>query len=341
MEFYQTSSSLAAQAARFNSQRDGILRWQRSRTKQKSKVSIPNGMEFYSLIVAPVDRCASFNSQRDGILPEELKKALIDPSCFNSQRDGILRMKLLEKIRKSMFQFPTGWNSTREMEKEAANDEVSIPNGMEFYVIENGLIKANKKSFNSQRDGILRNYICFLDIGDWNVSIPNGMEFYLSVSDSRNPAPCFNSQRDGILRAERRLRYLTLAFQFPTGWNSTPTASPNLVLPVSFNSQRDGILHFSGRYGDARNWFQFPTGWNSTYGVLSLLQQNGGFNSQRDGILLNNATGYVMKYITFQFPTGWNSTFYKFALLHEYVERFNSQRDGILRNDFLRYTCLN
>ncbi len=39
---------------------------------------------------------------------------------------------VLEIIR--LFQFPTGWNSTRDCGNEAKESEiVSIPNGMEFY----------------------------------------------------------------------------------------------------------------------------------------------------------------------------------------------------------------
>ena len=92
-------------------------------------------MEFY--IVLPFLNLAlllGFNSQRDGILHKFNRHVGSDRNCFNSQRDGILRI------------IPT---------EHFATQEVSIPNGMEFY--------SNKttsrfygSSFNSQRDGILR-----------------------------------------------------------------------------------------------------------------------------------------------------------------------------------------
>ena len=67
-----------------------------SRSKEP-KVSIPNGMEFY-------DR--------------EIETEAGKKYGFNSQRDGILRAS---KIRITFFlvwfQFPTGWNSTKTIEK--------------------------------------------------------------------------------------------------------------------------------------------------------------------------------------------------------------------------------
>ena len=74
---------------------------------------------------------------------------------FNSQRDGILRDP-----------------STRLPGK----NQVSIPNGMEFYFCFVAAINPLKRGFNSQRDGIL----------------PKSSKF--SFISSR-----FNSQRDGIL----------------------------------------------------------------------------------------------------------------------------------------------
>ena len=56
------------------------------------------------------------------------------------------------------FQFPTGWNSTAELE----------------------LLQRAGKSFNSQRDGILRLYTSF-EADSSYVSIPNGMEFYSNL----------------------------------------------------------------------------------------------------------------------------------------------------------------
>ena len=55
----------------------------------------------------------------------------------------------------SQFQFPTGWNSTKATKAlYIRKTEVSIPNGMEFY--------------------IKFKYLW----SKWSVSIPNGMEFY-------------------------------------------------------------------------------------------------------------------------------------------------------------------
>ena len=57
---------------------------------QKYAVSIPNGMEFYARV-----RYLSRLSAR-----------------FNSQRDGILPSSVIYRGLKTVFQFPTGWNST-------------------------------------------------------------------------------------------------------------------------------------------------------------------------------------------------------------------------------------
>ena len=149
------------------------------------------------------------------------------------------------------FQFPTGWNSTRENTDE----------------------KLNLVRFNSQRDGILP-YIASLAL-----FLPDGFQFPTGWN-STFPEPLyiinfmsFNSQRDGILRGSLGFGAEALKFQFPTGWNSTQTklllqlqfllvSIPNgMEFYISsllgssselggFNSQRDGILqhefcHFS------------------------------------------------------------------------------------------------
>ena len=70
------------------------------------------------------------------------------------------------------------------------------------------------------------------------------MEFYSSVTVSKWISECLNSQRDGILLLLPSQFVLNaLAFQFPTGWNSTVG---NTGIAVT------------------RKLFQFPTGWNST-----------------------------------------------------------------------------
>ena len=127
---------------------------------------------------------------------------------------------------------------------------VSIPNGMEFYVVivffavikqgfnsqRDGILlffrfcgPACHSSFNSQRDGILR-FISSVSSTFDLVSIPNGMEFYARAHSIASSA---------------------FMFQFPTGWNSTLSkVSIWISSATSFNSQRDGILqhefcHFS------------------------------------------------------------------------------------------------
>mgnify|MGYP000898084215 CR=1 FL=1 len=78
-------------------------------------------------------------------------------------------------------------------------EEVSIPNGMEFYGFFSGFVYSYFISFNSQRDGILQTFD-FRVVTAMIVSIPNGMEFYVTLALSA-----------GIQKE----------FQFPTGWNST------------------------------------------------------------------------------------------------------------------------
>ena len=161
---------------------------------------------------------------------------------------------------------------------------VSIPNGMEFYLIPLK-ISNSPFCFNSQRDGILLGILKF-QLSNILVSIPNGMEFYIFKKETYPHEKRFNSQRDGILLCFCCLYYSTsLLFQFPTGWNSTELCHlPNNKLCE----------------------FQFPTGWNSTLvrNIPPLCDRvsipNGMefynerveqgtsricFNSQRDGIL--------------------------------------------------------
>ena len=124
--------------------------------------------------------------------------------------------------------------------------------------------------------------------------------------------------------------YISGLFQFPTGWNSTPTTSGAEPLIGRFNSQRDGILPWEAKDISLNAPFQFPTGWNSTVDINELERVIKGF----------------------QFPTGWNSTFfystagvkmrsvsipngmefyYNGPTSFNVVKRcFNSQRDGIL-----------
>ena len=105
----------------FNSQRDGILLRAKRNTRHLSIVSIPNGMEFYIDIVSLL---------------------LLSTLCFNSQRDGILQVFQYIRTFEPQFQFPTGWNSTENME----------------------ISDIKPSGFNSQRDGILPRFLAIKDI---------------------------------------------------------------------------------------------------------------------------------------------------------------------------------
>ena len=198
---------------------------------------------------------------------------------------------------------------------------------MEFYS-PTSISSGAASSFNSQRDGILRDrygvavsiYLFQFPTG-WNstmskfswtiigsVSIPNGMEFY---------------------KIEISLPYRALKFQFPTGWNSTgifasiASLVSSFQFPTGWNSTLAAEL-----VRDGAKLFQFPTGWNST----------------------DECKKFFRRWKKFQFPTGWNSTvadglsrtaryvsipngmeFYLTADTKK-INRpcFNSQRDGIL-----------
>jgi len=105
-------------------------------------VSIPNGMEFYSGLCSVWLCFLRFNSQRDGILQNVVKEAT--------------KMLLLVSIPNGMefyLSFP---------HQVLAFYSVSIPNGMEFYPTIFS-ISSSKRSFNSQRDGILPKIIFWND----------------------------------------------------------------------------------------------------------------------------------------------------------------------------------
>ena len=262
------SSGILAATEGFNSQRDGILRSSKGGNANATWVSIPNGMEFYK------------------------KHSFILLTFLVSIPNG-MEFYDANKITgwaANVFQFPTGWNSTRRKEAYARKfGIVSIPNGMEFY-------SSYIRSTNS--------VVLFQFPTGWNstkkpwnlvecnpVSIPNGMEFYKAESNKET--------------------FLKL-FQFPTGWNSTlskknidksggsfnsqrdgilPLTALRLFLAsLSFNSQRDGILlRDSLVLFSQRLRFQFPTGWNSTRHNSVETFDEYSFNSQRDGILLYHA----------------------------------------------------
>ena len=142
----------------------------------RTTVSIPNGMEFYPVQILNQMTRASFNSQRDGIL-----------------------LFIAVTVRtNTMFQFPTGWNSTFKISRSF------MP----------------RESFNSQRDGILLwtrelfiTSAMFQFPTGWNSTqtlrgnyckffmfqFPTGWNSTLGKFDRWNEILSFNSQRDGIL----------------------------------------------------------------------------------------------------------------------------------------------
>ena len=201
MEFYSIyQRELDIFQNRFNSQRDGILPDFSKYSDMTDRVSIPNGMEFY------------ISSGR---------KNSFDPS-FNSQRDGILRGSKPDDTGVSEFQFPTGWNSTPGEVIEKYNFQVSIPNGMEFYLSQLFSIRIQRASFNSQRDGILPKQISEYKNGRLSFNSQRDGILLVVASSFKLIISSFNSQRDGILPSEKlSTKSFKDLFQFPTGWNST------------------------------------------------------------------------------------------------------------------------
>ena len=307
MEFYLKLEGIPKEdRAGFNSQRDGILPlkailtilqitfqfptgWNSTENLQNmiasAMVSIPNGMEFYAF---------GYTDQ------------VFAAKSFNSQRDGILHKGIFASIKKALFQFPTGWNSTQLIKQRASRFVVSIPNGMEFYRHVEVRYFSRALRFNSQRDGILPPVSALRVISNFGfnsqrdgilpkvskkrwktarVSIPNGMEFYAWVDLSPPQSKSFNSQRDGILRSSRHSTFRNTKFQFPTGWNST--------------------LEWICRRRKAK--VSIPNGMEFYAPVVIALFAIPSFNSQRDGILLRYLA-CACYFAEFQFPTGWNST---------------------------------
>ena len=338
----------------FNSQRDGILRCIAKPQKGlRIIVSIPNGMEFYTLLKFPVylvnlfqfptgwnstglcDHVSvfgfGFNSQRDGILQGMLAKLTLNYTVSIPNEMEFYIILFSFSTFAELFQFPTGWNSTRcWAPRKSVHRLVSIPNRMEFY---------DKEIFRQSRS------VAFQFPTGWNSTgifasiaslvssfqFPTGWNSTLATLAKSSKFSCFNSQRDGIL-----LVFFAAIKQ----------------VTVGFNSQRDGILRLGvGRSGSFIRMFQFPTGWNSTLNVdfIGFLvncfnsQRDGilrsltrllplysvGFNSQRDGILLDEDIRVGLSFVVsipngmefyqvvkllgavcekFQFPTGWNST---------------------------------
>ena len=229
-------------------------------------VSIPNGMEFYCAL-PQIDALLKLFQFPTGWNSTKTFKIFILSPCQFQFPTGMEFYKTSKKSNSQdfLFQFPTGWNSTFLKKRPTHTKNVSIPNGMEFYVFKKETYP-HEKRFNSQRDGILLCFCCLYYSTSLLFQFPTG----------------WNSTELCHLPNNKLCE-----FQFPTGWNSTHIRNSLDVMYHRFNSQRDGILLCgSPRRLKYSLWFQFPTGWNSTlkktqlvYAVITR------FNSQRDGIL--------------------------------------------------------
>ncbi len=100
-----------------------------------SRVSIPNGMEFYAREAANNAIINEFQFPTGWNSTVKDKKYNKIVYSFNSQRDGILPLIFIFNLK---------------------HINVSIPNGMEFYLLIAAVCDSSV-GFNSQRDGILLN----------------------------------------------------------------------------------------------------------------------------------------------------------------------------------------
>ena len=119
--------------------------------------------------------------------------------------------------------------------------KVSIPNGMEFYAFQTAGIWP-RKSFNSQRDGILLTYAWYSAVS-WSRfnSQRDGILLYAAKREAK-AVEGFNSQRDGIL-LKMIVVSVSLSFvSIPNGMEFYPGCVKYVIGGKRFNSQRDGIL---------------------------------------------------------------------------------------------------
>ena len=280
-------------------------------------VSIPNGMKFYKGRVMQIGVFTGFNSQRDEILPKTLKTAKAT----------------------TVFQFPTGWNSTQIYILRRGKLPVSIPNGMKFYA----LLERYKLCLERFQFPTGWNSTFIFPFGIWNLYLfqfPTGWNSTVSTKNSE--------------------KYYICRFQFPTGWNSTKQKLNEGTPFSSFNSQRDEILHkdirvrginfncFNSQRDEilqkqtkivskSKYTFQFPTGWNST--LCHIQDEYLAPVSIPNGMEFYHRHGfYHLFLLSFQFPTGWNSTPFPPALKPR-KHSFNSQRDGILHSPSVPKSC--
>ena len=139
---------------------------------------------------------------------------------FNSQRDGILPRSIRQRCLSPLFQFPTGWNSTKGFQYVKTNSVVSIPNGMEFYIVY--VLRETAVSPFQFPTGWNSTQILGFSLFRCLVSIPNGMEFYALDKNSADSNSAFQfptgwNSTEGLYDSIKD----HLSFQFPTGWNST------------------------------------------------------------------------------------------------------------------------
>ena len=204
------------------------------------------------------------------------------PTGWNSTKTGKAKR---EKAKR--FQLPTGWNSTLPPIK-------SLGTHTSFNSQRDGILLLTMGSrfahprFNSQRDGILQIIVSMFCGAPRRFNSQRDGILRSLFAPSLKAKTCFNSQRDGILLdiAPLLLRCLG-AFQFPTGWNST-------------------MMMIKEKRGKCE--FQFPTGWNST-------QRNPNRYDMEYKVSIPNGMEFYQplslryyKAFLFQFPTGWNST---------------------------------
>ena len=198
-----------------------------------SAVSIPNGMEFYNSTRSrfgestPFQFPTGWNSTRYLNFIFLRSPPFQFPTGWNSTKYSFLTWD--DKV---SFQFPTGWNSTILFLDLRRQSIVSIPNGMEFYMLRMDA-KLIDDRFNSQRDGILL-VLTVMATKKSKVSIPNGMEFYMhyfkiwkcSQNQFQFPTGWNSTSPDSDL-----ISYCK-EFQFPTGWNSTLAHQPNRPIKI-------------------------------------------------------------------------------------------------------------
>ena len=92
-----------------------------------------NSTAYANRVISPFRR---FNSQRIELFHIPAGRYKCSGRSFNSQRDGIPQILGHASLDMTMFQFSTGWNSTIFTLSRHSAENVSIPNGMEFYIKE-------------------------------------------------------------------------------------------------------------------------------------------------------------------------------------------------------------